>query len=100
MAFVGLSVPSRVKFGGDRRSVRGLDRVRWTCVAMASVELIKGGGVTTPLGFRAVGMKAGFKESGGMDLAVIVADEVRSFCLFFGSVGDPNVAEETRCLLV
>jgi len=50
-------------------------RVPRLCKVRMSVEKIPGGGVTTPKGFRATGLSAGFKPSKGTDLAVIISDE-------------------------
>src|SRR5437762_5443325 len=35
---------------------------------------VAGGGVTTPLGFKAAGISAGIKANGGPDLALLVSD--------------------------
>src|SRR6267143_3264270 len=41
---------------------------------MAATSTILQGGVTTPRGFRAAGISAGIKASGGLDLALLVSD--------------------------
>src|SRR6267154_202624 len=41
---------------------------------MASTVSIMAGGITTARGFRAAGVSAGIKASGGLDLALIVSD--------------------------
>ena len=41
-----------------------------------ALPLVPGGGVTTPRGFKAAGVHAGFrKDPGRLDLALVVADE-------------------------
>eukprot|EP00188_Purpureofilum_apyrenoidigerum_P004827 Plantae.Rhodophyta-Purpureofilum_apyrenoidigerum.ctg5773.p1 GENE.Plantae.Rhodophyta-Purpureofilum_apyrenoidigerum.ctg5773~~Plantae.Rhodophyta-Purpureofilum_apyrenoidigerum.ctg5773.p1 ORF type:complete len:441 (+),score=70.59 Plantae.Rhodophyta-Purpureofilum_apyrenoidigerum.ctg5773:120-1442(+) len=52
-----------------------ISRTAGLCQVRMSAEVIPGGGVTTPKGFRATGLSAGFKPSKGADLAVIIADE-------------------------
>ncbi len=43
---------------------------------MDSFEIVDGGGITTPKGFRATGVHAGFRKNPGrLDFALVVADE-------------------------
>jgi glutamate N-acetyltransferase / amino-acid N-acetyltransferase len=44
---------------------------------------VKPGGVATPLGFRAAGISAGIKPSGGLDLALIVSETPATACAMF-----------------
>lgn len=39
-----------------------------------ALEIVPGGGVTTPLGFRAAGVACGLKKRGDLDLALLVSD--------------------------
>jgi len=52
---------------------------------MSSFKPIAGGSVTTPRGFRAAGVTAGFKRSGAPDFAMIVSDVPANFAGAFTS---------------
>ena len=48
-------------------------------------DFVENGGVTSPAGFKACGVSAGFKRSGSADMALIVSDRVCSFAGTFTS---------------
>lgn len=48
-------------------------------------DFVENGGVTSPAGFKACGVCAGFKRSGSMDMALIVSDQPCSFAGTFTS---------------
>ena len=48
-------------------------------------DFVEDGGVTSPAGFRACGVCAGFKRSSSMDMALIVSDQACSFAGTFTS---------------
>ncbi len=48
-------------------------------------DFVENGGVTSPAGFKACGVCAGFKRSGSMDMALIVSDRDCSFAGTFTS---------------
>ena len=50
-----------------------------------SFEFIENGSVTTPQGFRAAGVTAGFKRSGAPDFAMVVSDAPADFAGVFTS---------------
>ncbi len=52
---------------------------------MSSIKPIPGGSVTTPRGFRAAGVTAGFKRSGAPDFAMLVSDVPANFAGAFTS---------------
>lgn len=52
---------------------------------MSSFKSIPGGSVTTPRGFRAAGVTAGFKRSGAPDFAMLVSDKPANFAGAFTS---------------
>ena len=52
---------------------------------MSNFKRIPNGSVTTPRGFRAAGVTAGFKRSGAPDFAMLVSDEPANFAGAFTS---------------
>ena len=60
----------------DKRGQSPIVRTSYIIVTMDKFRVIKNGGVTTPRGFRACGVHAGFRKNPGRkDFALVVADE-------------------------